>query len=183
MRCARSGALRPSMTPSRSMKCGATYAMSLIGLRSDRHDATRRGDRARMLLSQQTVELIGDGVPSTVVIRAQGAAAAVGWPVPSRTQELADPPGGSKLMPIVGEHGPPLVGHSASWAHIHVHRVTRGRAKFACRACVSGRSARSAGPLHTREVAGTSPALPIVVGAILGAQLPLRGLTLFPVRC
>ena len=115
----------------------------------------RDGATARILLGDQTVEVIGEGVPTTLAIRAQGAAAAVSRRVPSRTQELADPPAGSGLMPVAGEHGPPVVGHSFSFLGDMLGFACRQRERFGPVSWVGGFATRmvvALGPDAIEEV-------------------------------
>jgi cytochrome P450 len=94
-------------------------------------------------------------VPTTLSIRAQGAAAAVSRRVPSRTRVLADPPAGSGLMPVVGEYGPPLVGHSFSFLGDNLGFARRQRERFGPVSWVGGFATRmvvAVGPDAIEEV-------------------------------
>jgi cytochrome P450 len=67
---------------------------------------------------------------TTLAVGAQGAAAAISQRLPSATRVLADAPTGSGLEPVLGEHGPPLVGHTFSLLHDMVGFARRQHGRF-----------------------------------------------------
>jgi cytochrome P450 len=67
---------------------------------------------------------------TTLAVRAQGAAAAISQRLPSAARVLAEPPPGSGLKPVLGEHGPPLVGHTFSALHDMVGLARRQRDRY-----------------------------------------------------
>jgi cytochrome P450 len=63
-------------------------------------------------------------------MRATGVAAGLMERVPTTVEVLADPPPGSGLKPILGDYGPPLVGHTLSMMHDSLAFARRQRQRF-----------------------------------------------------
>src|ERR1700728_3967779 len=54
-------------------------------------------------------------MPTTLALRATSVAADLLERVPTNEAVLAEPPSGSGLKPVLGDYGPPVVGHTLAW--------------------------------------------------------------------